>query len=79
MILAGDTGGTNTRLALFDEHLMPAGEPMVTKNAGRESFEEIVREFLRSHVRPEHGPIVRACFGVAGPVTGGRVAITNLH
>lgn len=76
MILAGDIGGTKTRLAVF-----PAGgslhEPLreaVFASSGYRSLEDMVREFL---ARP--GCVVdKACFGVAGPVTGGRAALTNL-
>ena len=79
MILAGDIGGTNTRLALFDEYFMPVGEPMIYKNAGRDSFVEMVREYLAQNLDGSLGRIMRACFGVAGPVSAGRVALTNLN
>ena len=60
MILAGDIGGTNTRLALFDTKLNKRREEAYP-NAGRASFTEIVREFLQAS--PE--TIDRAAFGVA--------------
>jgi glucokinase len=73
MILAGDIGGTNTRLALFDDKLTKLQEH-VYPNAGRARFTEIVREFLQ----PSHEKINRAAIGVAGPVKNGSATMTNL-
>jgi glucokinase len=79
MILAGDIGGTNTRLALFDDrgtltHLR--AYPSQT----HPDLTAIIRLY-QSEVAPGER-IDRACFGVAGPVRGepGRLAsrITNL-
>jgi glucokinase len=74
MILAGDIGGTHTRLALFDGD---PHEPLALtiypsrKHAG---LEEIVAAFLAEHPADLDG----ACFDVAGPVRNGRVKTTNL-
>jgi glucokinase len=76
MILAGDIGGTNARLAYFQtqsgnlrliaEHIFPSRE---YKDLG-----EIVSKFLKeTSARPEV-----ACFGIAGPVHNGRVETSNL-
>src|SRR5436190_4127131 len=74
MILAGDIGGTHTRLALFDgdshEPLALAIYPS-RKHAG---LEEIVAAFLAEHP----AEVECACFDVAGPVRNGRVKATNL-
>src|SRR3954454_15946946 len=74
MILAGDIGGTHTRLALFDgdphEPLALAIYPS-RKHAG---LEEIVAAFLAEHP----AEIDCACFDVAGPLRNGRVKTTNL-
>jgi glucokinase len=76
MILAGDIGGTNARLAYFQPqngHLRLVSERVF---ASREYSElgEIVSKFLEgSATRPEI-----ACFGIAGPVHNGRVETTNL-
>jgi glucokinase len=75
MILAGDIGGTNTRLALFDE----AGELKILavekypsgKHAG---LEEIISVFLAQH----KSQVRAAAFGIAGPVREGRCKATNL-
>ena len=71
MILAGDIGGTNARLAVFDvqdDHfnLISAS---VFPSREYTSLDEIVSKFVRTaNVHPQ-----AACFGVAGPVRNGRV------
>ncbi|CAG0983548.1 glucokinase [Geobacteraceae bacterium] len=76
LILAGDIGGTSTRLAYFDTAdgtLVPVVEKRFpSREAG--SLEEIV-----SHFAGEHGLAAeRACFGIAGPVRQARVRTPNL-
>jgi glucokinase len=76
MILAGDIGGTNARLACFQcqngslrlvsERVFPSRE--------HHDFGEIVTKFLaQAPARPSV-----ACFGIAGPVRNGRVETSNL-
>ncbi len=75
-VLAGDIGGTNARLAVYDAE----GERL--ELVARRTFpsdeydglEPIVKEFLRE----EELECERACIGVAGPVRGRRVKTTNL-
>ena len=76
LVLAGDIGGTSTRLAYFDTDrgtLAPLAEGRFpSREAG--SLEEIVVRFVG-----EHGLAAeRACFGIAGPVREGRVRTPNL-
>jgi glucokinase len=74
--LAGDIGGTKTILAVFSTEAGPH-KPLVEKTypSGRyASLEAIIAKFLAA----VDLPIQRACFGVAGPVFGGRAQITNL-
>ena len=76
MILAGDIGGTSTRLALFE---VEQGRPVPTTQATYASpeypgLEAILSEFLAAG----HAPIEAACFGIAGPVRQGRVETPNL-
>ncbi len=76
MILAGDIGGTNARLAAFDtegnrlhcvvEKIYPSKE--------HGGLPEIVSDFVKT----EGIPAQSACFGVAGPVRAGRSKISNL-
>ena len=76
MILAGDIGGTNARLAYFQSrngHLQLVSERVYPSREHHE-FGEIVTRFLsESTTRPE-----AACFGIAGPVRNGRVETSNL-
>lgn len=75
-LLAGDIGGTKTKLGVFT----PAGGPRsplaeaTFASADYPTLESLLHEFLH-HTGMSVG---RACFAVAGPVVGGRAAITNL-
>jgi len=76
MILAGDVGGTNTRLAVFDDkggRLTPTAEATFPSRE-HGSLESVLRKFTAAHPLP----IDRAGFGVAGPVRHGRSDATNL-
>ena len=76
MILAGDIGGTNARLAAFET----AGSRLqcvvekVYPSKEHDGLPEIVADFVKT----EGIPAQSACFGVAGPVRGGRSKISNL-
>src|SRR5271168_2291729 len=76
MILAGDIGGTNARLAYFQPqngHLKMVSERVFPSREHSE-LGEIVTAFVDdSGTRPEV-----ACFGIAGPVRNGRVETSNL-
>ncbi|MBN1933977.1 MAG: glucokinase [Anaerolineae bacterium] len=76
MLLAGDIGGTKVNLALFSAEKGPreALAEATFPSASYKGLSEIVREFLNG-VDVE---VQSACFGVAGPVVGGRASITNL-
>ncbi len=76
MILAGDIGGTNSRLAFFDvaDGRFRLVSASVFPSREFRSLNEVVTRFVSSsQIRPES-----ACFGAAGPVRNGRVATTNL-
>lgn len=76
LVLAGDIGGTKTRLAICEvsgaqlqtltEHSYPSQE--------YSALEDVIGAFLDTH---EHRPQA-ACFGVAGPVRDAESRITNL-
>lgn len=76
MILAGDIGGTNARLAYFQSqngNLRLVAERVFPSREHSE-LGEIVSKFLAdSGTRPDV-----ACFGIAGPVRNGRVETSNL-
>ena len=76
MILAGDIGGTNARLAVFDisgnDVVLRAKKDYRTRDY--DSLEFVIRAFLEENP----GAIEAASFGVAGPVLNNRVTATNL-
>lgn len=76
-VLAGDVGGTNTRLAVCevnDSKVLRLVEEIQPSDATK-SFREIVRGFLADLKVDVRG----VCFGLPGPVGGGRrVKLTNL-
>lgn len=80
IILAGDVGGTKTRLALFCGGLLADTSPpecLATQTFPSSqylSLHEIAQAFLGEHRRP----VAAACFGVAGPVKAGRCETVNL-
>lgn len=76
MILAGDIGGTNTRLALCErtEKGFRITDEDKFPSSAFSGLKDIVEEFL--DVRS--GKIDHACFGVPGPVTGETVKLANL-
>jgi glucokinase len=76
MILAGDIGGTNARLAYFQPqngHLRLVSERVFPSRQHSELGEIVVKFLDDSGTRPE-----AACFGIAGPVRNGRVETSNL-
>jgi len=76
MILAGDIGGTNARLAYFQSqngHLHLVSERVFPSREHSELGEIVVQFLDESGPRPEV-----ACFGIAGPVQNGRVETSNL-
>jgi len=76
MILAGDIGGTNSRLAYFQAqngHLQMVSECVFPSREYTE-FGEIVSKFIEGMSMRPHV----ACFGIAGPVHNGRVEVSNL-
>jgi glucokinase len=76
MILAGDIGGTNTRLAFFEgtpDRLVPS-QIEIFPSAHFSGPAEIIRKFLAMHKLPAQA----AAFGLPGAVVNGRVETTNL-
>jgi len=76
MILAGDIGGTNARLAYFQSqngHLHLVSERTFPSREHSELGEIVVQFLHESGAHPD-----AACFGIAGPVRNGRVETSNL-
>ena len=76
MFLAGDIGGTKTNLALYayEDDRLAAIKIASYPSKDHATLAEIVRLFLGEGL----SNIKQACFGVAGPVKGGVVQVTNL-
>jgi glucokinase len=76
MFLAGDIGGTKTNLALYtsEKERLTLIRAASFPSRNHASLTDIVRLFLASDGEKIHC----ACFGVAGPVKGGIVQVTNL-
>jgi glucokinase len=74
MLLAGDIGGTNTRLALYSDDAMRVVREDSLPSRSFGALEDAVRAFLG----PRPPRVAAATFGIAGPVIGGRVKTTNL-
>jgi glucokinase len=73
-VLAGDIGGTNARLRLYDSRGVKIVHEAVVPSAGEPSLETIVAKYLtkrKAHVRA-------AALAVAGPVVDGVSRTTNL-
>jgi len=76
MLLAGDVGGTKTKLAIFSEERGPR-DPLAEETFRSRDYpglDAIAREFL-DRVDVE---VDRASFGIAGPLVENRVEVTNL-
>jgi glucokinase len=80
MLLAGDIGGTSTRLALFDIVADKLTVVAQTKYHSRDhaGLEEIARAFLTAQHATLTAPISHSAFGIAGPVREGKVHTSNL-
>ncbi|MCC6849498.1 MAG: glucokinase [Deltaproteobacteria bacterium] len=76
-VLAGDIGGTNSRLALYqtgaDGLTLVRGATFPSRDHA--GLEEVIARFLAEASAP---PVAAAAFGVAGPVVDDAVVATNL-
>jgi glucokinase len=76
MLIAGDIGGTTTRLALVSPEAGPRAVlgQQEFRSAAYKGLQPIVQAFLAGN----DGHVTAACFDVAGPVIDGRAHLTNL-
>ncbi len=76
MILAGDIGGTNTRIALFEpiDNKLSLVKEQVYPSRDHHGLSEIVQLFLRDNL----GKVSAASFGIAGPIINQAVSTPNL-
>lgn len=76
-LLAGDIGGTNTRLAIYHTDDGASFEALAEQTFPSREFqtlEQILKLFLDS----THAATKRACFGIAGPIIDQTCDATNL-
>ncbi|HZZ27359.1 MAG TPA: glucokinase [Pirellulales bacterium] len=82
MILAGDIGGTSTRLAQFEieaGRLVPLSPPQKFPSREHTGLDEIVAAFVAAQKAVgQTQSIEHAAFGIAGPVRDGKVHTSNL-
>jgi glucokinase len=81
VVLAGDIGGTNTRLALFEVGASAPRFARTYPSAAHTGVDVIAEKFLaEARLADVGGGRVpdRACFGIAGPVEGNVCRATNL-
>jgi glucokinase len=77
MLLVGDIGGTNTRLALFTDDAAEVVRQDISPSASHKSLGAAIEAFLAAG--GARRPRLRgATFGIAGPVLHGRAKATNL-
>ena len=76
MILAGEIGATRTRLAAYETEGNRL-QCVVEKTFQSQEYASLAA-ILPQFTRTEGIPVHSACFGVAGPVRGGRSKISNL-
>lgn len=76
-VLAGDIGGTNSRLALYEVAGPDALKPIRSAtfpSRDHSGLEEVIARFLGAAT----APVAAAAFGIAGPVVDDAVITTNL-
>jgi glucokinase len=75
--LAGDIGGTKTRIALFlhQDEITHVLEKKTFFSQEYDSLEDI----LQSYLQEKDYQITGASFGIAGPILGDRAKVTNLQ
>jgi glucokinase len=80
VLLAGDIGGTKTRLAIFPSKA-DLRKPLLEEvfpSSYYPSLDALVRDFLSQNSFPTGLTLERASFGIAGPVIAGQAKTTNL-
>jgi glucokinase len=75
MLLIGDIGGTNTRLALFEDK-RPI--KLIKENKFLSSHYSSLLDAIRVFLKNESEKITAASFGIAGPVKDGKCKTTNI-
>jgi len=76
MLIAGDIGGTNTRLALVSPESGP--RKFIAEQEFRSAEFQGLQPIMQAFLNKTGAHADCACFDVAGPVVGGRAHLTNL-
>ena len=76
MLIAGDIGGTTTRLALVSPQAGP--RQFVAEQEFRSADYKALQPIVEAFLAKTSGHATAACFDVAGPVIDGRAHLTNL-
>lgn len=76
MILAGDIGGTKTRLALFPKE-EKRSNPLYEETLQSQDHDSLI-EAIRAFLKGKTVKIESACFGIAGPIIDQKTQTTNL-
>lgn len=76
-VLAGDIGGTHTRLGIFAfrQGRLSREHQGTFYNRDAKAFETLLEDFLKA---VDKAAVSSVCLGVAGPVKDGRCTVTNL-
>ena len=76
LYLAGDIGGTKTRLALFS---LEAGdcEPFEIESFPSQDYNSL-EDIVHTYLAEKPTELTGASFGIAGPIFGGQAKVTNL-
>lgn len=79
MLLAGDIGGTRSRLGLF-ERAADRPRPVTIRTFSTDEHRNLadLLSVFAADTLPAGAPVESACFGVAGPVAAGRAELTNV-
>lgn len=76
-LLAGDIGGTNTRLAIYHTDDGASFEPLAEQIFPSREFQTL-EQILKVFLNNTHVTVKRACFGIAGPIIDQTCDATNL-
>ena len=76
MLIAGDIGGTTTRLALVSPEIGP--RKFVAEQEFHSADHKALQQVVEAFLVKTGGHATSACFCVAGPVIAGRAHLTNL-
>src|SRR5207248_9858802 len=77
MILAGDIGGTKTRIALFREAADQLSAPINQLSFPSQQYESL-NAILKLYLSSNSAEVKRACFRIAGPIAGAPAQPANL-